>query len=762
VKPTVLCEDRQGRLWVGTEKAGLFLYNGVGFDPVVLPGREILCLTEDREGSLWVGTRGGGLVRVKPRAFELEVLSSGPSLDGMRSLCQDASGTLWAVTQSGRLARKEGPRWRALSAEDGWSGPVANCVTPAPEGGVWVGTQSGGLRHWRQGEVRALTPQDGLASGFVNALLTTPSGDIWLGTTSSNAVQRLCDSKLNTFLLPQVYGQFASLAVDASGGVWAATEGGVLTRVSQEGLVDQTTNTLGEHHPITSLCATPDGSLWIGYQGLGVGRLRQGHFTRFGTQQGLQDDYLIHIVADGRGRLWFAANRGLFWVAETDFDAVAEGRQARVRRVVYGQDEGMPGLQAYKGYWPGALRSADGRLWIPMVSGLLVVDPSRLTENREPPPVVIERVVAHGRAVAVYEVGPQPRAPGSIAPLDLRQPGARLRLAPGSRQVELEYTGLSFVSPRNVTFKYRLEGLDREWVEAGARRAAYYSHLPPGDYRFEVMACNNDGVWSREAAGLAFTVPPHVWERTSVRIVVAAALLGGVAAVVWRVARARLRRRHHRQIERLELLRATEGERARIARDLHDELGSYMTRIVMLSDTEPGNGDSPTAADRALAEINRTGREVTLKMSEIVWALNPEQDSLDSFADYVGKIAHELLGAAKIKCRLDIPLDLPATPLSSPVRHNLLLAFREALHNVVKHARATRVLITLRVEGGSFVLEVEDDGRGFAAASDKAGGGHGLANMRQRLAEVEGRCEVESAPGAGVRVRFVLPLALPK
>ena len=257
VKPTVLYEDRRGRLWVGTARAGLLLYNGAGFDGVALAKREILCLTEDREGSLWVGTRGGGLVRVRPRAFELEVLSSGPSPDGMQSLCQDASGTLWAVTQSGRLARKEGPLWRVLSAEDGWSGPAATCVTAAPEGGVWVGTQSGGLRLWRQGEVRAITQQDGLASGSVTALLTTPSGDVWLGTVSSNAVQRLRDSQFQTFMLPQIYGHYGSLAVDASGGVWAATEGGVLARVSHEALVDETTNTLGTQPPDhLALCHT--------------------------------------------------------------------------------------------------------------------------------------------------------------------------------------------------------------------------------------------------------------------------------------------------------------------------------------------------------------------------------------------------------------------------------------------------------------------------------------------------------------------------
>jgi ligand-binding sensor domain-containing protein len=174
-------------------------------------------------------------------------------------------------------------------------------------------------------------------------------------------VQRLRDGHFQTLMLPQQYGHFGSLAVDGSGDVWAATVGGILARVSHGALVDQTANTLRTHHPISCLCTSPDGSLWIGYRGLGVGQLLRGRFTRFGTERGLWDDYILHAVADGAGRLWFAANRGVFSVTEKEFEAVTEGRQSRLHSVVYGQDEGVPALQASSGFWPGAARSADGR-----------------------------------------------------------------------------------------------------------------------------------------------------------------------------------------------------------------------------------------------------------------------------------------------------------------------------------------------------------------------------------------------------------------
>ena len=754
VEVTALYEDRRGRLWVGTKGAGLLLYNGAAFDEVALENREILCLAEDREGSLWVGTRGGGLVRVRPRAFEFQALGSAGSAEGVRSLCPDTGGTVWAVTQSGRLARKEGPLWRVLSAADGWSELAASCVTAAPEGGVWVGTQSNGLCCWHEGKVRALNVQDGLASKSLTALLTTPTGDVWLGTVTSNAVQRLRDGHFQTFMLPQGYGHFGSLAVDASGGVWAATVGGLLARVNREALVDQTANTLRINHPIASLCTTPDGSLWIGYRGLGVGRFRSGRFTRFGTEQGLWDEYILHIVADGTGRLWFAANRGLFSVTEQEFAAVAEGRQTRVRSVVYSQDEGVPAFQAGSGFWPGAVRSADGRLWIPTFSGLLVVDPSCLMGNREPPPVAIERAVVDGQVMAAYGSSQEPAVPETAVPLDLRRPEGRLRLAPGPRQVELEYTGLSFVSPRDLAFKYRLQGFDQDWVEAGSRRVAYYSHLPPGDYRFEVIACNNDGVWSQEAAALAFTVLPNIWETAWFRLACFATGTAGLVGTGWGIARRRARRR----LARLEQAAAIERERARIARDMHDEFGSRLTAIANLGELAQNPSASPTDTKSQLGSITGQVRELINTVDEVVWTVSPENDSLPSVAAFLSDYTERFVGAIGIRHRLELDADYPPLPVTAETRHHLLLAVKEALNNAVRHAAAETIHLKLHVQDGCLEVVISDDGHGFEVGQARAAG-HGLGNLAERMKQIQGQAEIRSVPGQGTVVTLSVPMS---
>lgn len=756
---TVLCEDRDHRLWIGTREAGLFSFDREGFTAVPTRPRTILSIKEDREGTLWVGSRGGGLMQLRPRLAELLTTEATAQADAVLSVCQDTDRLLWAVIwQKGVVLRGTGSDWTPLAAKDGWTVENAQCVAADPQGGVWIGTQYQGLYRWRDGAVtETLVQTNGLNSHRVNALLATPSGELWIGggfkEEEQHTLQCRKDGRFQTFPLPAGSGPVITLATDVSGDCWAATSKGLLLRVSKGVLTNETRSTLADAAVIRSLCATPDGSVWIGYAGQGLGRLRNGDFSHFLMAQGLHDDYISNMLPDGRGRLWFAGNRGIFSVRIKELDDCGSGRLAKVRSVVYRQNDGLPGLQASYDACPGALRDADGRLLFAMQSGIAAVYAKDIQENPAPPPVVVTRVIVNGKEVAAY--GAAGYSAEAAAPLELGQGYAHLRLAPGRRQVEFAYTALSFAKPENIGFKYQLQGLDADWVDAGSRRSASYSYLPPGHYRFSVTACNSDGIWNTTGASLELTAEPYWWETAWFRVVgpVSGAGLFGGWIFLW------LRRRHRFQIERLELQQATEKERARIARDMHDDLGSHLTRIVMLSDSDPDSHECAPLTSGALAEINQTGRELTLKMSEIVWALNPQHDTLDSFAGYVAKRAHELLAAAKINCRLDLPLDLPASPLSSPVRHDVLLAFKESLHNIVKHAQATSVLITLKLEAASFVLTVKDDGKGFTVPLDIALQGHGLANMKHRLAEAGGLCEVLSQPGKGTSIRLTVPLS---
>jgi len=358
--------------------------------------------------------------------------------------------------------------------------------------------------------------------------------------------------------------------------------------------------------------------------------------------------------------------------------------------------------------------------------------------NAQPPPVIIEEVREKGAARPADEGG--------------------LVTGPGSEGVEFRYTALSLVAAEKVRFRYRLEPLEPEWIEAGSRRAAHYPKLPPGDYRFEVIACNNDGVWNTAGAAQALTVLPHFWETwwftpAWITLLCAAVVLGVIAA---------LRARHRRRIVRLQQRHALEQERARIARDIHDDLGASLTNIALLSDLALSDLDQPQSARQHLDSIFNAAHRVARSVDEIVWAINPKNDAVERSLAYICKSAQDFLRPAGVLCRLEMPAEFPACYLTSSVRHNLYLAVREALHNAVKHSGAREVRLKVSVTAAALDVEIADNGCGFdpAAVRAAAHARHGLTNMRQRMAGAGGTFAITSRPGAGTDVRLSVPLQM--
>ena len=757
---TTLHEDRAGCLWLGTREVGLFRFDRNGVVSATLSQQTILTMTSDREGNLWVGTRGGGLSQLTPKAVELLSIGSAAPFTPVGSVCQDSDGVLWAVVwPNGKVLRSAGQDWTPLSAKDGWPGHAAQCVSADPQGGVWIGTQYNGLHRWHNGVVTdSLDKTRGLAGDHVDALLVTASGEVWIGTIGPDeerqVLQRWHAGKLRNFQLPTGSGLIRALASDAAGACWAATAKGLLVRVWEDALTNETGSTLAEPCEIRCLLGTPDGSLWIGYSGQGLGRLKAGRFSRCRMDQGLHDDSISNILPDGHGRLWFAGNRGIFSVLEQELDNFAQARVARVWSVAYGRNDGLLRLQASYDSWPGAARGTDGRLWFAMQSGIAAVNAGDLKENPEPPPVVIEQVSVNGKTVAAYGTQGFPEVAATSPPLELNHDAAHLHLAPGQRRVEFFFTAPAFTKPESIGFKYRLVGLDADWVAGAALRSATYAGLPPGHYRFEVRACNSAGVWNETGAALDLTVEPYWWETTWCRVLAPLGTVGLLAGGIL----LGLRRRHRRQIEHLELLQATDRERARIAADLHDDLGASLTEIGLLGALGLEPAIPLAQAQGYLAEVATKSREMVAALDEIVWAVNPVNDLMPSVASYLCYYAQRFVEATPIRCRLDVAADLSQVTLNSEQRHGLLLALKEALNNVVRHAAATEVWLRIHVREGCLRVTLEDNGHGFVG-DIPAVGADGLANMRGRLAGMGGTCEVRSALGQGTTVEFALPVS---
>ena len=743
----VLLEDREGAVWLGTSYNGLFRHDETGFQPVETTHQEIQSLTEDQEGNLWVGTFGGGLSRVRRRAVVLEGPDNGLPFPSVLSICQDSQGTLWAATQNGLVVRRINRQWSVLPGDDKL--PIeATCVTADSAGALWIGNVLHGVYCWRDGRFLDSANDQALRRQTIHSLLCSRNGDLWIGQETPPRLLRLRAGQLRAFEVPRDCRIIRAMTEDAAGNVWAGTSKGNLFRISGDQLAEVRPRAERTLASIRCLYATPDGAVWVGYAGWGVGRLnKDGRYAEVHREQGLYDDQISSIVADGKGWLWFSADKGLFKVRQHELEAVAEGGAARVRSIHYGRGEGLPSLEGNFGDSPNALRSADGRLWFPMRTALAVVDPERLGENSVAPRAVLERLSVDDRPVASYG-SVLPPAPSTV---DLKKPDASVRLPPSHHRLDVEFTALSFSAPENIQFRYRLEGFEDDWNEPTARRATY-SRLPAGDYVFRVVAAGTDGTWDADGATLALAVTPFLWQTWWFRLSALGLFTLSLVALVRYVSFRRLQR----ELRLLEQQAALHKERARIAKDIHDDLGANLTEIALLGDLAQQDRAEPDKAGERVGKISATARQAIKSLDEIVWAVNPRNDTLGHLIDYAGQFALDYLRLADIRCRLDLPEQTPQRELSTELRHNLFLVIKEALNNVVRHAHASEVWLRAAVTGEGLELSVEDNGCGFSVAPDDALA-DGLRNMRQRLEDLGGTCRIESQPGHGTRVLVHLP-----
>jgi signal transduction histidine kinase/ligand-binding sensor domain-containing protein len=754
VVATTLLEDRSGALWIGTPAHGVLRRDNEGLETMPSSHRQIECLYEGREGNIWVGTSGGGMDRLRPRAVQLIGTEDGLPFESVRSVCQDATGVAWITTQNGLLARHQGSNWNVISQSTNWPGGSAVCVASDAAGAVWIGTADRGLIRYQDGQFKVWHTRDGLASENIRGLMITKEGDVWI--TFFSRLQRFRHDAFESIDLPPNTRYLRALAEDTSGNVWAGTSEGTLFRIRDKVATDETQRIQGGPASIRCLYGTPDGALWIGYAGFGLGRYKNGKYARITAREGLHNNFISQIVADNLNRLWLAGNGGIFQVSMTELSSAADdivaGRKTRLRSVVYGRAEGLPSLQPSQDTLPGSTRGLEGRIWMAMKTGLAVIHTENIRDNPNPPPVLVERVTVDGEPLAVYDSKSPLRDPELRVLTDLHQNHKAIQIKANYRRLDIAFTALSFLAPENVSFRYRLEGLEDEWTDAGTERVATYNHLSSGNYVFHVIACNNSGVWNDVGATLHFTVQPFFWQRLSFQL----SMLGGFTLCVIAIVRYVSFRRLRTQVRQLEQQTLLHKERARIAKDIHDDLGANLTQITLLSELARQDMAAPKKAGEHVDKISSTARQVMKSLDEIVWAVNPRNDTLPHLVDYLGHFTLDFLRAPAIRCRLDLPEHPPGLNVPADIRHNLFLAVKEALNNIVKHAGASEVRLGVDVSNGKLRVVITDDGQGFERPPQDAWA-DGLRNMRQRMAEIGGDCAIESHAGTGTTITFDVP-----
>lgn len=759
-EPQILFEDRAGALWIGTAADGLFRFQNGTLEKVPTSHQSVQCLSEDREGNLWAGTRGGGLALIRVSAVELIGREAGLPFESVASVCEDTEGWIWVASQSGVLTRSHNGQWEVIGAEAGWTGDAATCVAADKKGGVWVGARNRTLSYFHQGAWRTWQRQDGLHNGSVHLIFVAQNDDVWVVTGSPSRLQRLRDGKIGeAYELPGENRTIRTMAEGADGTLWVGTLEGQILRITNSTLVRERAVTEPNGLPVRTVQAMADGTLWIGYAGAGVGCLKDGKFSRVTTAEGLMDDFAQQLLPDRRGGLWIVGNHGLFEVSLAELSVVAADRSVRLRSQIFGRNEGLPNFQPNTTSFPNACQGRDGRLWFATRSGLLVVRPENVHKNPLPPPVLLERVTVDDKTTALYDARSPLQTEHGNGWLDLRKSQAVLQVPPKHRKLELEFSALSFASPENIQFRYKLDNFDEDWIDGGSQHSARYPHLPAGDYQFRVLACNNAGVWNDIGATLAIVVSPFYWQTWWFRILVLLVFTASVVAIVRYVSFRRLRA-HMLQLEHQAAL---EKERTRIARDMHDEVGAKLTRLSLLTDMAGGNPEIPASARGEVKEISDTARETIRSFEEVVWAVNPRNDTLADLVHYLCRYAEDYFDGSPVQCGFDLPPVISPVVLPPELRQQVFLAAKEALNNVLKHAKARHVRLRLAIEADVFKIFIEDDGCGFdsTAPPKRTGGGNGLENMRERLRSVGGRFEFTSQPGRGTGITLIAPANWP-
>ena len=801
-----LLMDQAGRLWIGAGDDLVLCQEGAHWHHYRIPRQQargcISALAEEPDGTVWAGSAGGGLVQLKDGRPIALPASSGLAGSLINALLTDSEGGLWAGTDAGlnRLRRKS---LFTLSQSEGLGFGAAQGLAEVVPGVVWVGKSNGGLYRWDGKSFSRL-----LAAGLsphdsqITALLVTRDGFCWVATTNNLLLYKDPIAAADEVaVIKTAEPNISSLAEDPDGGLWLGTRCGKLWELRQG--VWMARPNLSQTNAITSLVADPDGSIWVGTDGNGLYRLKPGGLQRFGkadgllseairalyldergslwigtsegglsrwrngrissftTRDGLADNTVSQILEDDAGRLWLGGSRGIACVSKGRLDELAAGKISGVYPQLFGRAEGMLSEECSGGFCPAGLKTQSRMLWFSTAKGVAVVNPRFQAAAAPVPKTVLEEVLVDDVPNPLLpNHGARPASPGSRAGAE--EPDlARLCIDPGKHQIEFRYTGLGLDAPERIRFRYRLEGLDNDWVDAGSRREARYNYVPPGDYQFRVASCNGDGVWADSESGVALTVLRRFWQTwwflTSAGVCLMASVVG--------TARLMERRKLQRHLKRLEQERALERERTRIAQDLHDEMGAKLCRISFLSEHARRGTLQPRELQEQIASISDASREVLHSLDEIVWAVNPQNDTLEHVASYIGQYAEEYFQMTGIECELDIPTQLPRHPLSSQIRHHLFLAAHEALTNILKHSGATRARVSMACAGDLFEITISDNGRAFdlsciEAKTESAAGaaGDGLTNMSQRLADIGGSCHIQSAPGQGTTIRFAMPL----
>ncbi|MBS1796605.1 MAG: hypothetical protein JSS81_22420 [Acidobacteria bacterium] len=697
--------DSEKGLWLGTDRSGL-----VHVTPQEVkvfsktdwrtPDENVYPVVETRDRSVFLGVWERSLVKYAPDGkFSVYDLPGGMGLP--TCLFEDSGRRIWVG--NGSLFYLENGRFTSLPIDRDYDFKGFFVAQEDAAGTVWFGTNLG-LARYRDGKLEYFEQLDGFSGEAVTSMIPARGRNgFWVGTTGGLAFVELAGEDA----APRVAGRYT--AADGLAGNY-----------------------------VRSLYEEPDGTLWIGTYDSGLSRLKDGKLSSFRIENGMFSNNVFCILEDDNGWLWMNSNQGIYRVSKQNLNDFADGRTNYLTSIAYTKKDGLLSSEGNGGKQPAGIRRANGELWFPTLRGVAVIDPQNVSTNPLPPAVHLEEILIDRKEAENY--------------------GDRIVIEPGQSNLQINYTGLSFINSPLVKFRYRLEGLDENWFEAGTQRSAYYSYLPAGEYTFRVIAANRDGVWNDAGATVRVIVRPHFYQTWWFSALAALA----VAAVVWLVYAARVAQlkkiNEARTMFAEQLIESQERERKRIAAELHDGLGQTLAMIrnrAILAGEEPG--DAALAEEQFGIITEQTGQAIG-EVREIAYNLRPYLLDRLGLTKALRSLVVKTAEANKLEVveRID-DLDGLFQPKDEMSIYRIV---QESLSNILKHAGARKIEVAVE-RGENFVrITIADDGKGFDAAAplkrNANGGGFGLLSLTERVRMLGGTHTIESKIGKGTKIDIII------
>ncbi len=727
--------DRTGGLWQAGVGGGLTVsVEGGAPVPVELPQRGLAYavneLLEDNEGDVWVASPINGLMRIRHSRVDVLDINAGQNDRAVLALIEDHAGTWWIANRRGGPSEWKEGKSRQIQLPSARS---TAALFEDRDSRLWVASQNGSVYLHEAGVLRPQFSRTQVPSK-VRSITQDSKGTLWFG--GNQGLASFAGDEVRQFgKADGVTDPDLTVLQPFPGGrvIAGSAEGRVMLGDSR-GFETIAAPAMMRHQSISGILPISAKETWVTTLGSGLYLWDGKKWTCFDTNDGLPHLRLTCVIDDGRGCLWLGSLGGIIRAERKELLARARNPVAAVKWLRLDHTDGLPSRECIGGYQPAGWRAKDGMLWFPTGGGIARVRPEFVEVNKVAPPIYLQAVRANG-VLHIGENGP-------------------ITTEPGRARLEFRFVGLSFSAPEKITYRARLAGLDDTYRELGNQRVAAFEAVPPGKYTFEVMAVNGDGLPSVVPARISVVIEPHFWETAWFYLSVGAFILMIAAGTGWLAARARMKSR----IQALKVRNAREGERSRIARDLHDDLGASLTEISILAAL--ASEDAATGPlQPALDQLSVKAKHVVGSLDEIVWAVNPREDTLRSLVDYLAAFAREFLDIARIPLRIDVAREIPEFPLATAQRHGVFLAAREALNNIAKHSGATEVQLRITLADSMLEIRIEDNGCGFEP--DYAVSGNGLENLKQRMQEAGGDCRIETFRMQGTTIFLTLPLLAP-